>query len=200
MQTELSCASPTKRYPNGRTGTQRGYMVHRHASEPACEACLAGLAEYERARYKPTGNPPGRPRVSEEDKRQRVNEYARRWRAANLERARELSRAYDKKRDPEKVRANGRRQGQRRRVIMDALKSGPCTDCGVSYPPYVMHFDHRDPSTKLFNVGKMGGHPMATVLAEVEKCDLVCANCHAERTWGPARRGAANERQDLRAG
>lgn len=67
---------------------------------------------------------------------------------------------------------------------MDELKSMPCTDCGVKYPPYVMHFDHRDPSTKLFNIGHIVTRSMTLILAEIEKCDLVCANCHAERTWG----------------
>lgn len=61
------------------------------------------------------------------------------------------------------------------------LKDKPCVDCGKSYPPYVMHFDHL--KDKEFNVSqgyRLKGHK--AVLLEIEKCDLVCANCHAERT------------------
>lgn len=47
-----------------------------------------------------------------------------------------------------------------------------------------MDFDHRDPATKSFNL--MTGRAMlmstAKVLAEVAKCDVVCANCHRLRT------------------
>jgi hypothetical protein len=46
-----------------------------------------------------------------------------------------------------------------------------------------MHFDHvpgRGP--KLFNLGS-GDYSIKTVQAEIEKCDIVCANCHAIRTW-----------------
>ena len=47
-----------------------------------------------------------------------------------------------------------------------------------------MDFDHRDPSTKLFNL--MTGRAMLMsdqkLMAEVAKCDVVCANCHRIRT------------------
>jgi hypothetical protein len=108
-----------------------------------------------------------------------------RWRASNPERAREVWRRADATRDPEKQRANRQRRWQRRRDTLNALKDKPCTDCGIRYPSYVMHFDHRDPATKLFNVGQLSSRRWAIILAEVEKCDLVCGNCHAERTWGP---------------
>ncbi len=62
-------------------------------------------------------------------------------------------------------------------------------DCSVQYPPYVMQFDHRDPAAKAFSVGRVITRwSWESILAEVAKCDLVCANCHAERTWGPGYR------------
>lgn len=71
---------------------------------------------------------------------------------------------------------------------MDDLKSAPCVDCGKVYPPYVMHFDHvPGRGIKLFNIGAWtGGRTVSTMeslLEEIAKCDLVCANCHAIRTW-----------------
>lgn len=57
-----------------------------------------------------------------------------------------------------------------------------CTDCGMSYPPHVMQFDHRDPSTKSLAIGSAGTPSFQTSLEESTKCDMVCANCHAIRT------------------
>lgn len=61
-------------------------------------------------------------------------------------------------------------------------KDGPCMDCGIKYPPYVMHFDHRPDEEKLFGLAKMATRGLDKIKAEIAKCDLVCANCHAERT------------------
>lgn len=71
---------------------------------------------------------------------------------------------------------------EKRRVQMNELKSGPCTDCGVRYPYYVMHFDHIG-TDKVMDISKLISRASwQTVLDEIAKCELVCANCHAERT------------------
>jgi hypothetical protein len=68
------------------------------------------------------------------------------------------------------------------RELTHELKNVPCADCGVRYPPYVMQFDHVRGIKKanvawLVNVGTF-----EQVLEEVSKCEIVCANCHSERT------------------
>jgi hypothetical protein len=58
----------------------------------------------------------------------------------------------------------------------------PCTDCGVQYPHYVMEFDHVR-GEKLANVADMiNRNCTLKVWQEIEKCELVCANCHRCRT------------------
>jgi formate-dependent nitrite reductase cytochrome c552 subunit len=54
-----------------------------------------------------------------------------------------------------------------------------------------MDFDHRDGTTKAFRLTSGGAalRPTAALLAEVAKCDIVCANCHRIRTQ--ARHAAA---------
>ena len=67
-----------------------------------------------------------------------------------------------------------------------ALKKKPCMDCGVQYPYYVMDFDHRDRKTKLASINQMvnfHSYSKEKILVEIEKCDLVCANCHRIRTY-----------------
>lgn len=68
------------------------------------------------------------------------------------------------------------------RELIDSAKAFPCADCDVQYPPYVMEFDHvrgekvREVANfiRFFDLDKF--------FAEVEKCDVVCSNCHKERT------------------
>src|SRR6266581_1725746 len=123
---------------------------------------------------------PGRPRVTPEHRREMARLAAARWRAANPERLRELRQRSEAKRDPEARRRNAQRQQERARQKLDALKSRPCADCGVQYPPYVMQFDHRDPAEKSFGIGRLITRAWDRMLAEIAKCDVVCANCHAE--------------------
>ena len=73
-----------------------------------------------------------------------------------------------------------------------SLKAGrPCTDCGRVYPPQVMQWDHVPGFDKLGDVSAVcWGRPREEVLAEIAKCELVCANCHNIRTF--ARNGWAS--------
>lgn len=76
------------------------------------------------------------------------------------------------------------------RAYVDALKARPCADCGGTFPPYVMDFDHRDPATKTLNVARAIGAGLSPRLkAELASCDVVCSNCHRVRTRAQRRAG-----------
>lgn len=60
------------------------------------------------------------------------------------------------------------------------FKQKPCADCGKEYPYYVMQFDHL--SDKEFVLAKARLFSKEKILEEIHKCEVVCANCHAERT------------------
>lgn len=62
-------------------------------------------------------------------------------------------------------------------------KSDPCADCGVQYPHYVMDFDHLDGETKDNNVSALVSYGWSRLKREIEKCELVCSNCHRARTY-----------------
>lgn len=75
-------------------------------------------------------------------------------------------------------------QEERRETIIE-LKSKPCTDCGAIFPYFCMDFDHvPERGKKCFEVNLASGvrKPIAEVMAELEKCDLVCVICHRIRT------------------
>ena len=74
--------------------------------------------------------------------------------------------------------------------VLDELRATPCADFRGSFPPCAMDFDHRSSALKESGVTRMIGRSgTARILAEVAKCDIVCANCHRERTFA-RRRGA----------
>lgn len=98
--------------------------------------------------------------------------------------------------------ATRRRASQRRRSLpvrdlLLQLRSRPCTDCGNSFPSIVMEFDHRDPSTKRFNVAQSWCRSIASIQEEAAKCDIVCRNCHRKRTFlARAQRGSSSVRSE----
>jgi hypothetical protein len=80
--------------------------------------------------------------------------------------------------------ARKREAWRRQAGLLDALRDVPCADCARRFPPCAMDFDHRDPDTKRQAVTRMIGRAgTERILAEVAKCDIVCANCHRLRTF-----------------
>jgi hypothetical protein len=59
-------------------------------------------------------------------------------------------------------------------------KAKPCIDCLGTYPPCVMDFHHVRGERK-FWIGRTRGRSIREVQAEIEKCVLLCANCHRIR-------------------
>lgn len=67
--------------------------------------------------------------------------------------------------------------------IKSVKESSPCLDCGEYYPYYVMVFDHlKDKDGDISRAGNVYGWSIKRVQEEINKCELVCANCHRTRT------------------
>ena len=69
-------------------------------------------------------------------------------------------------------------------------ESKPCADCGQYFHHAAMGWDHLPGSDKHNDVSNLRRISRRAVLAEIEKCELVCANCHAVRSY-ERRRGVA---------
>ena len=66
-----------------------------------------------------------------------------------------------------------------------SIKEGEsCVDCDRKFNPWQMDYDHRPDEVKEFNIGAahLNGVARERILAEIAKCDLVCACCHRDRT------------------
>ena len=73
---------------------------------------------------------------------------------------------------------------KRRKQKAIAYLGGQCQDCGGKFPPSVFEFHHRDPSKKDLTGNQIKRGAWDLVRAELDKCDLLCANCHRIRHWG----------------
>jgi|TARA_B100001094_G_scaffold332524_1_gene405012 hypothetical protein len=59
----------------------------------------------------------------------------------------------------------------------------PCQDCGKTYDPICMDFHHEQPELKKDEIRMLlrDGYSMEIVQAEIDKCVLICSNCHRLR-------------------
>lgn len=69
---------------------------------------------------------------------------------------------------------------------IDAIiyKGSKCNDCGNSYPEYpyvIFDFHHKNPTEKDFDWSKLRLKSKNTIIKELDKCDLLCSNCHRIR-------------------
>jgi hypothetical protein len=60
------------------------------------------------------------------------------------------------------------------------IKGGKCQLCGYNQCPAALEFHHRDPNQKDFSISSPRYHNLEFMKAELEKCILVCSNCHRE--------------------
>jgi hypothetical protein len=70
-----------------------------------------------------------------------------------------------------------------REYTFNHLSNNPCSDCGED-DIIVLQFDHLNPKNKKNCVSTLitDGYRLETVKAEIEKCQVLCANCHARKT------------------
>jgi hypothetical protein len=57
---------------------------------------------------------------------------------------------------------------------------GCCEKCGYSKCMAAMEFHHKDPTQKEFSISKHRGVGIEKIKPELDKCMLLCANCHRE--------------------
>jgi hypothetical protein len=59
-------------------------------------------------------------------------------------------------------------------------KGGKCSKCGYSKCSAALEFHHIDPSKKLFKLSDTRTRKWENVKEELDKCELLCSNCHKE--------------------
>ena len=84
--------------------------------------------------------------------------------------------------NPEKQKTAIKKCHQRGRYFIQKYKiEKGCSVCGYNKHPAALHFHHRDPRQKSFSVSMAAAHlSEQELIQEIIKCDILCANCHAE--------------------
>lgn len=69
---------------------------------------------------------------------------------------------------------------QQRKLDAVEYKGGSCEKCGYNKYPDVLEFHHLDPTEKEAAWNKMRLWNWKKITAELDKCSMLCANCHRE--------------------
>jgi len=88
----------------------------------------------------------------------------------------------------ERVKANARTRSvksrRENRALVNALKIDTgCADCEYKDHAAALEFHHLDPATKSGPVSKFYGGTLQRLQAEIDKCIVLCGNCHAIREY-----------------
>jgi len=103
--------------------------------------------------------------------RDTFNAAWRRWYAKNADR---------------KIAWQARRRAELRAWIAGVKATLCCERCGESAPE-CLHFHHRDPGAKELDISRaiVNGWARERIVAELAKCEVLCANCHLKHHWEP---------------
>lgn len=119
-------------------------------------------------------------------------EYTHDYRQSNQDRVQSWSKGTNEDKQRRKVA----HVAEVRAWLDDIKASTPCSDCGNQYPAVCMDFDHVGDDKKKDVARMVGdGYSKSAILEEIEKCELVCANCHRIRTHASGRARPWDERK-----
>jgi len=81
------------------------------------------------------------------------------------------------------IERNSNRRNKIVRFIQEYKAGKKCADCGENYPYWILEFDHLQ--DKDFTIAQFRSTTMSLdiVKEEIKKCDVVCSNCHKNRTF-----------------
>jgi len=91
---------------------------------------------------------------------------------------REKNKQYYRKNRDSRLMHLKEKASERAEFINSVKESRGCKKCGIT-DYRVLHFHHRDPSQKSFNIGSGATRSLSNIKKEIEKCYILCANCHA---------------------
>jgi hypothetical protein len=78
------------------------------------------------------------------------------------------------------VQRKRRRIESKKKAIITLAKGTTCSKCNGTYAQEELHFHHRDPTTKLFDLSSGHKFSYKLIRAEMKKCDVLCETCHCE--------------------
>lgn len=108
------------------------------------------------------------------DARGKCRECNRRRQARWLARNQDVQKARTKVCRDQRIRTN-------LRYVWDYKQEHPCVDCGNA-DPRVLQFDHTADDKVAGVAAMIRSRTLGSIIVEIAKCEVVCANCHQIRT------------------
>jgi hypothetical protein len=72
---------------------------------------------------------------------------------------------------------------QRAKYVRELKANSPCVDCKLNFDPWILHFDHVSGIKKFKIAAGVHSKGIEAIKEEIEKCEIVCGNCHYDRTF-----------------
>jgi len=154
----------------------KSYMVKWHLANPG--RMKVYTAKYRQANRESTRARSAKWYLNNLERRKASSE---KWYLANRERAHATSNKW-RRTNRERVRARSSELDKEKREWLNQIKlSAGCVDCGFNTRHEPLQFDHVR-GVKRFTIGQSVDSRKETLLAEIAKCEVRCANCHAIKT------------------
>ena len=108
------------------------------------------------------GSNPASPSIT---RKEYMREYQKNWYKQNRQKVMEQSNSY--------------RKNIKKWFAEEIVAKASCKNCGFNHPG-ALEFHHRDPSSKDNAIADMIATKRSkeAILKEIDKCDVLCANCH----------------------
>lgn len=125
--------------------------------------------------------------MTPEERSIKRKEYNDRYKAKNKQRVLDYNREYrkiHKERDREKKALRMvKSRAEKKQKAVDYM-GNKCLDCQQSFPNCCYDFHHLDPTKKDLSLAQLvGSRSWERILVELEKCVMLCSNCHRVRHW-----------------
>lgn len=98
----------------------------------------------------------------------------------------QIRKSSERRKDPEvaeKHRIARKKKHRDMKLKSIEYMGGSCRDCGGIFHPASMEFHHEDPAVKEKSPGNLMQSTWDKLVVELDKCVLLCANCHRRRHY-----------------
>ena len=113
-----------------------------------------------------------------EEHKEKISEYNKKYYKLNEEKIREKKAEYYQLNN-EKVREQKREQHKEKRAYCIEYLGGKCVVCGTTHN---LQFDHIKREGKKYEITRKLTYKFDNLKEELDKCQLLCAPCHLEKT------------------
>lgn len=86
---------------------------------------------------------------------------------------------------------NQRTVEKKKQMLM--MLGGKCSKCGYDKNYAALDFHHKDPSDKEFSISKIRWQSLDKIIPELNKCIILCRNCHSEHHYPHAQNWRKDE-------